>query len=540
MRTPRAAGAAVLSICGLLAVSAVGQSGPVSPDERRFPETPLLPRISAPLPETATSYAFSGSLHQERPLDLQRFGYVETEYFVSGEARVYDWAETPAARSSFNVPAAPGMPARFNVRVLARGPYTTRILVRRPADDRRFSGTVIVEPMNPSDDIDLPIMWAESYRQFIADGDAWVGITIKPNTIQALKRFEPERYARLAMPNPGPRERCPGSAINAFSRPTTPDAETGLAWDMLSELGALLKSGSKSNPLTRPAWRLYMTGQSQTAGYARLYAALFSRREAGPKGGPLFDGYLYSGSPPWQVPINQCRKDFAPGDPRLITAAAGVPVIELFTQADMTTNRPTRRPDSDRFPDLFRRYEIAGAPHVDPWEQLSFASHADVARAHGRLSDNEEQVCSPHAVEPSDFPVRHAFDAAWHILAQWVHGKIDAPHAPWLDMVPDSERLTPDKMFALDSLGNAKGGVRMPVIEAPTARWIGAKAGAFICLFHGYKIPFAHAQLRSLYADHAVYVAKVRASAEALVRDRWLTPADASEAVRQAERAAVP
>jgi len=48
----------------------------------------------------------------------------------------------------------------------------TRILVRRPLDMSRFSGTVIVEPMNPSEDIDLPIMWAESYEHFMTQGDA--------------------------------------------------------------------------------------------------------------------------------------------------------------------------------------------------------------------------------------------------------------------------------------------------------------------------------------------------------------------------------
>src|SRR5262249_41778768 len=158
--------------------------------------------------------------------------------------------------------------------------------------------------------------------------------------------------------------------------------ETGLAWDMLSQLGALLKSSRPDNPLEHPASRLYMTGQSQTAGYARLYASVFSRLETGPDGKPLYDGYLYSGSPPWQVPINQCWKEPPDVDPRLITAAAAVPVIELFTQGDLQTNTPSRRPDSDTFPDLFRRYEIAGAAHVDPYEDLSFASNEDAARAH--------------------------------------------------------------------------------------------------------------------------------------------------------------
>jgi hypothetical protein len=514
--------AAIALTAGIASSTASAIAVGADSDSLTAVERPGLPRVSAPIPESSVSHAFSASTHQQKPLDLGKSGYLEAEYLLSGEARVYDWGDGQA------------------VRVLARGPYTTRILIRRPADMRRFSGVVIVEPMNPSEDIDLPIMWAESYRQFIAEGDAWVGITIKPNTIRALKLFDPARYAGLGMPNPRPGGGCPPAQINAFSQPTTAADETGLAWDILSEVGALLKSSATSNPLTRAAARLYMTGQSQTAGYARLYASLFNRREVGPDGKPLYDGFLYSGSPPWQVPINQCRRDFPSGDSRLITAAAGVPVVEIFTQGDMTTNEPTRRPDSDAAPDLFRRYEVAGAPHVDPWEMLSFASDADAAKAHGRLRDNEAQVCSPKGVEASDFPVRHIFDAAWRLLDDWVRRGVDAPHAPRLEMVPDAARLPPDRKFVLDRLGNARGGVRLPIIEVPTARWVGAKAGPFLCLFHGYKIPFDEAQLRRLYPTHAAYVSEVRSSAAALARDRWLTAPDAAEVVHTAEAASVP
>ncbi len=139
---------------------------------------------------------------------------------MNGRARVFDWGD------------------KAKPTVLAEGPYVTRILVRRPKDPRRFNGTVIVEPLNPSEDVDLPIMWAESYRQLIADGYAWVGVTIKPNTIAALKRFDPKRYAAVSMPSPFAKPACASADINAWSRPTTTADETGLAWDMLSQTSA--------------------------------------------------------------------------------------------------------------------------------------------------------------------------------------------------------------------------------------------------------------------------------------------------------------
>ena len=96
-------------------------------------------------------------------------------------------------------------------------------------------------------------MWAQSHQQMLADGYVWVGITIKPNTIKALKQFDATRYASLAMPNPIAGPRCDVAGINAWSQPTTPADETGLAWDMLSQLGRLLKEDGPANPLGRAA-----------------------------------------------------------------------------------------------------------------------------------------------------------------------------------------------------------------------------------------------------------------------------------------------
>jgi len=484
-------------------------------------EHPQLPRISR-LPEDApASYALGGASRQQQPLDVSAHDYVEEEYLVSGEARVFDWAAT-------------GMQAQ------ARGPYTTRILVRRPRDSRRESGRVIVEPLNPSVDIDLPIMWAESHEQFMSTGDVWVGVTIKPNTIQALLKFDPRRYAGVSMANPRRIPGCPARDINLWSMPTTTADETGLAWDMLSQIGYLLKSEAPPNPLQRPAARLYMTGQSQSGGYARFYAGAFGPLEVGPDDKPLYDGYLYSGSPPWQIPVNQCAKDLTEGDPRLLTAAAGVPVIELFTEGDLKTNAVSRRPDSDQPPDLFRRYEIAGAAHVDPWEDLSFSSREDAARAHGRLDDHEAELCTPKSVTPSDFPTRYVFDAAWSNLDEWVLSGRPAPHAEPLKLRPSPAPLPPDQAFLLDEAGNALGGLRSPTVDVPTARWVGAKSGPFICLFHGYKFPYDRDQLRRRYGDHANYVKAVRGSVAELVRQRWLTPVDGAQIVAVAAAEDIP
>src|SRR5450759_446579 len=75
-----------------------------------------IPKIIGPIPLTADSYPFLGAGHTLNPIDFTKAGYVEEEFFLSGNANVYDWSTD----GSLSVKTE-------------KAPYTTRILVRRPA-----------------------------------------------------------------------------------------------------------------------------------------------------------------------------------------------------------------------------------------------------------------------------------------------------------------------------------------------------------------------------------------------------------------------
>jgi hypothetical protein len=92
-----------------------------------------IPKIIGPIPVTAASYPFLGTGHTLNPIDFTKAGYVEEEFFLSGNANVYEWS----AEGSLTVKTE-------------MAPYTTRILVRRPAQASRFSGNVVVEPFMPA------------------------------------------------------------------------------------------------------------------------------------------------------------------------------------------------------------------------------------------------------------------------------------------------------------------------------------------------------------------------------------------------------
>ena len=217
-----------LSLLGLLAAGTCALPVPAAAKT-------AIPRVIGPLPVTANSYPFGAANHQLVPEDLRRQGYVEEEYLVSGKANVYDW---PAVG-----PAVVRTPD---------APYTTRVLVRRPWNPRRFSGNVVVEMLNPSNLFDLNIGWALMHDQFMRRGDVWVGITAKPIDVVALKTFDPQRYGSLSFANPLPLS----DPRNCTDIQTVVDppalrsrtTEDGLIWDIYSQVGAWLKSGAHQQP----------------------------------------------------------------------------------------------------------------------------------------------------------------------------------------------------------------------------------------------------------------------------------------------------
>jgi hypothetical protein len=467
------------------------------------------------LPVGPGAQPFGAAASQVVPFDLKAHGYVEEEFLVEGSGKVFDWPD--------------GWRPGAALAVVAEGPYVTRILVRRPIDMRRWSGSVVVEPYNASLNIDNPIMWAESYEHFLRERHVWVGVTIKPNTLAALKRFDAKRYAAVGMANPRPSP-CSEDDIKRLAMPSStrlaPQDEIGLAWQILTDVGLLLKSNRKANPLGKAAVRLYMTGQSQSASYVRTYASLFGRIEKSPNGRFLYDGYLYSGGRSL-VPLNQCVSASPPGLDRLVTLPAGAPVIEMYSEGDVLGALDIRREDSDARPDQFRRYEVAGSSHADLWEERSKPNEADAARA-GLSSSQSGAKCTPEDVKPGDFPIRYAFNGAWANLDRWVRTGVAAPHAQAMEVVKGPP-MDPVASFKRDPMGNALGGLRLPEIDAPRATWVGGKSGDFGCSFRGYERPFGAEALRALYPTASAYPARLRAVVKRAVASHWVTAADGEQ-----------
>lgn len=88
----------------------------------RLSHTVPVPNARGPIPTTDSSYPFSTMRFPRQPFDLEKYGYVEEEYFLSGKANVYGF--TGQSRKA------------EDVTIVEEGlPYTTRVLIRRPADE---------------------------------------------------------------------------------------------------------------------------------------------------------------------------------------------------------------------------------------------------------------------------------------------------------------------------------------------------------------------------------------------------------------------
>ena len=521
----------IRKLLALVATSLALAAQPVA--AKRAAPTQDLPQVSAPIPVTAESRPF---LYAQKHLDA--VGYVEEEYFISGMAKVYDW---DGSGHKVKVVAGPGK-------------YVTRLLVMRPRDPGRFGGNVEVTVLNAS--LNLDFGGPTDFAQMVKQGDVWIGITTKAVTANALKKFDPVRYAPLDWSNPAPAaSRCANptmiatymagdspeavaAMLKSGPKSSWPEYEDGLVWDMLGQLGLLLKSEQRSSILpgfSKP-W-VYMTGISQSSIYIRTWTAGFHNRYRTADGKPVYDGYLAIVGPA-MIRTNQCAADIPLADPRQKLTPPDVPFISLSAEGEMWQARFTRQRDRFTRRGGIVSYEIAGSSHgraevpgVAP-DALSFPPIADMMKAGFKMPDTAGTMkLFPAGSVPNDLAWAPIARGAYRNLQLWARQGKRPPQAPGIAIDANHE-------IRRDAHGNAIGGVRTPYIEAPVAAHTGYLTAGGMGGVTGAKKPFTAETLKALYPDRAAYLAKFSAATDRLLADRWISAEDA--AAMKAAAAAAP
>jgi hypothetical protein len=368
-------------------------------------------------------------------------------------------------------------------------PYTTQVLVRRPRHPSKFSGNVILEPIHPGNSGTAAAL-AEVYRWVYLNGDIWVGVQ-QPGNNNGPQAFNPARYASLTY------------------LPALP------VYDILSQVAALLQSSSDPIRGLRVS-DVIMMGFSFTSDTVTDYINGFHPYTTLVKGRPIVSGYVAGGCSPLLTPIN-------------------VPVIRANTQLDF--NAATRQPDKDTSPGQFRLYEIAGASHIAPADNL-FASSPKVLRLLAPVIGSKpledylecEEFGAPLYAAVNDFPKGVIFDGIFRNIEEWILRGKPPPHAQPFVTTSSGQPI-------LDQYGNFQGGVRTPYVDQPVSTRVAQGTNCFIW---GYQIPLSQSTLQALYGSHDTYVREVTTETNDLVREHWITDDDAAQLINQASNSSVP
>jgi hypothetical protein len=448
-----------------------------------------VPKVTGPVPETATSKIFGSAKVNLVPLDLAAKGYVEEEYLISGTANVYDWA----ADGSVTVKGA-------------NNPYTTRVVVRRPRDAAKFSGTVIVEVPNIARRYDWPMIWGFSQEYFLEHGDAWVMVGM-PASAASMKKVDPARYGSLAFENTS--KACPG------------ESEDGMRYDLLSQVAAAARGPILGG---LQAQRVFLT--TQDTGIITYVNAIHDRAKLA-NGKPAYDGYVIKVLNAPGV-ISSCSRASAANDPRRMLKAIDVPTIAVMAQGEVEGMAWSRLPDSDKH----RRYEFAMASHIDKNAYRgmpSFPEQTAAGNAQGTPDWPFTARCEPEIVLQDEMLLSYAFNTAFWHLDRWVRDGVAPPKG-------DRMQLDTAGKLVLDEFGIGKGGIRSPYSDVPVARYLTASGGPGNCREFGSTHPLSFGEMEKLYGTHAKYVEKVNAAVDRMRREQWITEADAVRMRRELTR----
>jgi hypothetical protein len=366
-------------------------------------------------------------------------------------------------------------------------PYRTRLLVRRPADPRRFNGTVLVEWFNVTAGQDFEPVWIWSHPELMREGYAYVAVSAQAVGVDALRTFlDPVRYRSLTHPG------------------------DQFATDIFSQALKAMRQREGADPLggLRPE-HVLATGESQSAGRLYDYIDSGAERDSG-----VADGILLDAGGDTDFPHNQ----------------PSVPVLQFRGEEQALPAPRSASPD-------YRVWWVAGASHIDSWAlrfvqaflpaylQDDHGARFDPtsAGAYGERGGTAAPACTQQS--PDAFPERYAMDAAIHALDGWVRTGVAPPSSPEFEYKPGAENYpslagyTVDIGVERDEDGNIRGGLRLPPIAVPLAAYNGNQ-----CWLVGYTVPFDDAKLHSRYPTFADYYSKLRAAARTSVAGGYRGP----------------
>ena len=433
-----------------------------------------------------------GNAFYARPLlyDEAEIGYRETEYFFSGTATSYIATDELGSDGVWSIAAADA------------AQYKSRIVVDRPVDEADFNGTVVVEWFNVTSGIDSSPDWNQMHTEITRQGYVWVGVSAQFAGVEGgdtpfgipLKSLDAARYGSLHHPG------------DSFS------------YDIFSQAAQAVRNPVGLDPLEGlQVQRMIAVGQSQSASRMATYVNAIHPTIA------LFDGFIIHSRGSTSSDLSQEPQVVVKTPSQVyIRTDQPEPVIALQSEYDVLRSKDSRQADSAGY----RLWEVAGAAHADLYTSQAKGSldKGDDPEVADVWSSTEVQKPFLECPLPiNDGPSHWVAKAAVAALNRWIITGEAAPTAPLLVLNADGTG------YELDSVGNAKGGIRTPYVDAPVATLsgLGQPQTNDFCRLYGTTQLFDDAQVSALYPDKQTYIDAIDKTSDAAVAAGFLLPPDA-------------
>jgi hypothetical protein len=454
---------------------------------------------------------------------LAQVGYEESEYFLSGTATAYA-SKSPLTKDG-----------KWHVTPASTAPYTTRVIVYRPIDAKKFDGTVDVEWLNVTGGVDAAAAWLTGHAEEIRAGMAYVGVDAQaggiygvPGSVASadvgaggIKQIDPTRYA--AVNHPG----------DSYSYSIFEQAGEAVHTWAAKLLGGLVPK------------RVLAIGESQSAFYLTTYIDGIQPLSAG-----IYNGYLVYSRGNDGADLSQSPQPvIATPNPTYLRTDLHVPVLLFETEADLLLLGYVEARQSPT--PYIREWETAGTAHYDTYGLVYSRSDNLTGRADTEAfasMSNPPKDPLPGIID-CDAPINasaHTYElrAAVAALNHWVSTGSPPPQSPRLEV--DSSKTG----FVTDANGIALGGIRTPQVVAAVSKLSGvgqpgvtptpnvplgqettssspAVGAGLLCAIFGTTVPFSASKLAKLYPTHEAFVKKWDAATAADVREGYLLEPDA-------------
>ena len=346
---------------------------------------------------------------------------------------------------------------------------------------------MLVEWLNVTAGQDTPADWMLAHREMVRRGYAYVAVSAQKVGVEggdavmsqgvSLKKADPARYDKLSHPG------------DAF------------AFDIFSQAGEALKN-SDAKPLgpLEPK-RMLAIGESQSAAFLTTYVNAVDRLAK------VYDGFLVHSRFGNSAALDGSRVRGGPStvpDHVAFRPDLRVPVLTFITETDLLGARlpgyyAARRPDGDHL----RVWEVAGTAHADNYLFMgAFIDSGSLpAEQLAKIFRPITNSAAGQAEEPFNLGMPHHYgvEAALAALDGWVRSGNPPASTPLIELAAGDQ---PDETPAIarNAQGLAKGGVRTPWVDVPTARLTGqGDPESFIGMLAGSGEPFGAATLAKLY-----------------------------------------